>query len=35
MTPFVKNFLVNTIKGMLVSLKGCDHPTKIEIHIED
>ena len=34
MTPFVKSFLVSTIKGMLHSLKGCDHPEQIDIYIE-
>jgi len=32
---FVKGFLVKTVKGMLASLKGCDAPGKIEIHIEE
>jgi len=34
MTPFVKSFVANSVKGMLSSLKGCEHPQKIEIHIE-
>jgi len=35
LNPFVKDFLVNTIKGMLTSLKGCKHPRQIEIRIEE
>ena len=35
MTPFVKHFLIGTIKGMLHSLKGCDHPEQIDIDIEN
>ena len=35
LSPFVKSFLVHTIKGMLSSLKGCDTTKRIEIHIED
>jgi len=34
MTPFVKSFVANSVKGMLSSLKGCEHPQKIDIHIE-
>jgi len=34
MTPFVKDFVVNTIRGMLSSLKGCHDPKRIEIRIE-
>jgi len=32
--PFVKDFLLKTIKGMLSALKGCDTTKRIEIHIE-
>jgi molybdopterin-guanine dinucleotide biosynthesis protein B len=35
MTPFVKSFVTRAIKGMLSSLKGCDHSERIEIHIEE
>jgi molybdopterin-guanine dinucleotide biosynthesis protein B len=35
MTPFVKSFVTHTIKGMLTSLKGCENPERIEIHIEE
>jgi molybdopterin-guanine dinucleotide biosynthesis protein B len=35
MTPFVKSFVTQTIKGMLSSLKGCEKPDRIEIHIEE
>jgi len=34
LTPFVKDFLTKTIKGMLSSLKGCETSKCIEIHIE-
>jgi molybdopterin-guanine dinucleotide biosynthesis protein B len=34
MTPFVKNFVTSTIKGMLSSLKGCGTAKQIEIHVE-
>lgn len=34
LSPFVKSFLVHTIKGMLSSLKGCEKARRIEIHIE-
>ena len=34
LSPFVKSFLVHTIKGMLTSLKGCEKARRIEIHIE-
>jgi molybdopterin-guanine dinucleotide biosynthesis protein B len=33
LSPFVKSFLVHTIKGMLSSLKGCDTTKRIEINI--
>ena len=35
LSPFVKSFLVHTIKGMLSSLKGCDTTKRIEILIEE
>jgi len=35
LSPFVKSFLTNTIKGMLSSLKGCDTAKHVEIRIED
>ncbi len=34
MTPFVRDFLTKTIKGMLSALKGCQTPHRIEIRIE-
>jgi molybdopterin-guanine dinucleotide biosynthesis protein B len=34
MTPFVKSFVISTIKGMLSSLKGCGTAREIEIRIE-
>jgi len=35
MTPFVKDFLAGTIRGMLSALKGCEEPKRIEIYIGD
>jgi molybdopterin-guanine dinucleotide biosynthesis protein B len=35
MTPFVRDFVTGTIKGMLSALKGCDEPKRIEIDIEN
>ena len=35
MTPFVRNFLTGTVKGMLSALKGCEKSNRIEIYIED
>ena len=35
MTPFVKSFVTRTIKGMLSSLKGCEKPDRVDIHIEE
>lgn len=32
--PFIRDFLANSIKGMIGSLKGCEKPKKIEIQIE-
>ncbi len=34
MTPFVRDFLTKTIKGMLSALKGCETCDRIEILIE-
>ena len=34
MTPIVKDFLTETIKGMLSSLRGCEKSKRIEIYIE-
>jgi hypothetical protein len=34
MTPFVREFLTKTIKGMLSALRGCEKSKRIEIHIE-
>jgi molybdopterin-guanine dinucleotide biosynthesis protein B len=33
--PFIRDFLMGSIKGMVNSLKGCEKPNKIEIRIED
>jgi molybdopterin-guanine dinucleotide biosynthesis protein B len=33
--PFIRDFLLGSIKGMVSSLKECEKPKKIEIHIED
>jgi molybdopterin-guanine dinucleotide biosynthesis protein B len=35
MTLFVRGFVASTVKGMLTSLRGCDHPRQIEIRIEE
>jgi molybdopterin-guanine dinucleotide biosynthesis protein B len=35
LTPFVSAILTKTIRGMLSSLKGCEHPQRIEIHLEE
>jgi molybdopterin-guanine dinucleotide biosynthesis protein B len=35
MTPFVKDFLTKTIKGMLSTLRGCETSESIEIRIEE
>ena len=35
MTPFVRDFLTGTVRGMLSALKGCEKTKRIEIHIED
>jgi len=34
LTPFVRDFLTKTIKGMLSALKGCQAADRIEIRIE-
>jgi len=33
--PFIRDFLMDSIKGMVNSLKGCEKPNKIEIRIGD
>ena len=35
MTPFVREFLTQTIKGMLSALRGCEISKRIEIHIKE
>jgi len=35
MTPFVREFLTQTVKGMLYSLKGCKTSQRIDIRIEE
>jgi len=35
MTPFVRDFLTGTIRGMLSALKGCKESKRIEIYIGD
>jgi molybdopterin-guanine dinucleotide biosynthesis protein B len=35
LSPFVRDILTKTIKGMLSSLKGCERPERIEMRIED
>jgi len=34
LSPFVKDFLTKTIRGMVSALKGCERPEDIEIRIE-
>jgi molybdopterin-guanine dinucleotide biosynthesis protein B len=34
MTPFVRDFVTGTIKGMLSALKGCQAPGQVEIRID-
>ncbi len=34
LNPFVKGFLTRTVQGMLTSLKGCDAPSTIDLHME-
>jgi molybdopterin-guanine dinucleotide biosynthesis protein B len=35
MTPFVRDFISKTVKGMLSSLKGCEKSKRIEIYIKE
>jgi molybdopterin-guanine dinucleotide biosynthesis protein B len=35
LSPFVKDILIKTIKGMLSSLKGCERSERIEMRIEE
>jgi molybdopterin-guanine dinucleotide biosynthesis protein B len=35
LSPFVKDFVTKTIKGMLSALKGCDPAKQIKIHVEE
>jgi len=35
MTPFVRDFLTKTVKGMLSALSGCETSEQIEIYIEE
>ena len=35
LSPFVRDFLTKTIRGMVSALKGCDSAKQIKIHIED
>jgi molybdopterin-guanine dinucleotide biosynthesis protein B len=35
LSPFVRDFLSKTIKGMLSALKGCETSQRIEIYMED
>lgn len=35
MTPFVRDFLAGTVRGMLSALKGCELPERIEIRIKE
>jgi molybdopterin-guanine dinucleotide biosynthesis protein B len=34
LSPFVKKFLIGTIKGMISSLKGAENPQRLEIKID-
>ena len=34
LNPFVKGFLTHTLQGMLTSLKGCDAPSTLDLHME-
>ena len=34
LSPFVEKFLIRTIKGMISSLKGGEHPKRVEIKID-
>lgn len=33
--PFIRDFLVGSIRGMVRSLKGCENPKRIQIQIDD
>lgn len=33
--PFIRDFLMGSIRGMVQSLKGCEKPKKIQIQIDD
>jgi len=35
LSPFVKDILIKTIKGMLSSLKGCERSERIEMRLEE
>jgi len=35
LNPFVRGFLTRSIQGMVTSLKGCDAPSTIDLHIEE
>jgi molybdopterin-guanine dinucleotide biosynthesis protein B len=35
MKPFVRDFLANSVTGMVTSLRGCDSPNRIEIRIDE
>jgi molybdopterin-guanine dinucleotide biosynthesis protein B len=35
LSPFVKDILIKTIKGMVSSLKGCERSERIEMRIEE
>jgi hypothetical protein len=35
LSPFVRDFLTKTIRGMLSALKGCDTAREIKIHIRE
>jgi molybdopterin-guanine dinucleotide biosynthesis protein B len=34
LNAFVKGYLTNTLKGMVTSLKGCESPRVIDLHLE-
>ena len=34
LNPFVRGFLTRSVQGMVTSLKGCDAPSTIDLHIE-
>lgn len=33
LSPFVQKSIVGTVRGMVSSLKGCEYPQRVEIHI--